>query len=119
VKFKTDENLPNEAAALISESGHDVHTVWDEALAGMPDLDVSAAACVERRILITLDTDFANVHAYPSERFAGIVVLRPKKQDKVIVATYLRRLLAAVQLRSPVRELWIVEKDRIRVRRGE
>ena len=57
----------DEAASILRESGHDVHTVWDEALAGMPDLDVSAAPRSERRFLITLDTDFANVHAYPPE----------------------------------------------------
>jgi predicted nuclease of predicted toxin-antitoxin system len=37
VKFKTDENLPREAATVLQSAGFDAETVWSEALSGAPD----------------------------------------------------------------------------------
>ena len=118
MKFKVDENLPAAATQILRVSGHDAHTVWDESLAGAADPQISISACLEDRILITLDRDFADVHVYPPEQHCGIIVLRPKAQDEATVVAYVRRVLAAIQLRSAVGELWIVERDRIRIRRG-
>jgi predicted nuclease of predicted toxin-antitoxin system len=116
VRFKTDENLPVEAALALRDYGFDVETVWGEALAGADDQTVVARAHGERRILITLDLDFANIHAYPPGQHSGIVVLRLKHQDKTSVVRQVHRLVAALNQRSPVGELWVVETNRIRFR---
>ena len=34
MKIKLDENLPSRVASLLNGMGHDVHTVFDEGLAG-------------------------------------------------------------------------------------
>jgi hypothetical protein len=68
--------------------------------------------------LITLDLDFADIRTYPSEHYSGIVVLRPKAQDKIAIMALLRRLLKALEGNRPGQELWIVESDRIRYRRS-
>ncbi len=62
--FKTDENLPVEAAALLKEHGIDAVTVLDQKLGGRPDTDVAAVCKSEGRALVTLDLDFANIDAY-------------------------------------------------------
>ena len=84
MKFKIDENLPLEAATALRDAGFDVETVWDEALSGAADEIIAARVQHETRVLVTLDLDldFANIQAYPPDRFAGIVVLRSKTQDK-------------------------------------
>jgi predicted nuclease of predicted toxin-antitoxin system len=118
VKFKIDENLPVEAAMILREAGFDVETIWDETLSGAADDIVAARVRSEARVLVTLDLDFANIQAYPPAHHAGIIVLRPKTQDKPTVLAYIRKLLAILQQRSPVGELWIVQRDRIRFRQG-
>ena len=118
MKFKTDENLPVEAAATLREFGFDADTVRDENLSGAEDRLIAARARSEGRILITLDLDFANIHAYPPDQHAGIIVLRLHAQDKATVISYVRRTAAALGRRSPVGELWIVQSDRIRFRHG-
>jgi predicted nuclease of predicted toxin-antitoxin system len=118
VKFKTDENLPLEAAATLRESGFDVATVLDENLSGSDDQVIAARVRSEDRILLTLDLDFANIQAYPPHEHPGIIVLRLKSQDKATVIAYVRRMAAALDRRSPVGELWIVEQNRIRFRHG-
>ena len=118
MKFKTDENLPIEAFTTLQESGFDAYTVQDEALSGTADEILAARARDEARVLVTLDLDFANIQAYPPDQHAGIIVLRPNKQDKATVMALLRRIIPVLQERNPVRELWIVQHDRIRFRQS-
>ena len=75
-RFKLDENLPRDAAALFGAAGHDAQTALDENLGGRPDRDVIEAARTEGRIFVTLDVDFADIRDYPSSEFPGIWVLR-------------------------------------------
>jgi predicted nuclease of predicted toxin-antitoxin system len=79
---------------------------------------ISSRCRAEARVLVTLDLDFGNIHAYPPSHHAGIIVLRPKKQDKTTILRLMPRLALALTNRASARELWIVEPDRIRFRAG-
>jgi predicted nuclease of predicted toxin-antitoxin system len=81
VKFKTDENLPIEAAGILRGAGFVADTVADEDLSGADDDTVASASWSDNRILVTLDLDFANIRAYRPGEHAGILVLRFKRQD--------------------------------------
>ena len=81
MKFKLDENLPVSSAAILTSGGHDVDTVADEGLIGVPDRDVVAAATAAGRILISLDRGLGDIRAYPPGSHAGIVVLRLTDQS--------------------------------------
>jgi predicted nuclease of predicted toxin-antitoxin system len=119
LKFKIDENLPIEAAKTLCDAGVDAETIGDERLSGADDQVVAARVQWEVRVLVTLDLDFANIQAYPPEQFAGIIVLRLKAQDKPTVLAHVRRATAVLQQRSQVGELWIIQHDRVRFRRGK
>ena len=45
-------------------------------LDGAPDSYISIVCRREKRALITLDTDFADIRAYPPQDFSGLIVLR-------------------------------------------
>jgi len=51
MKFKVDENLPEEAARLLADAGHDASTALQEQLGGEPDARV-AQTCVALRPLL-------------------------------------------------------------------
>jgi len=116
VRFKTDENLPIDAATTLRACGHDVETVLDETLSGADDRVLADRVRSEERILVTLDLDFANIRAYPPNEHPGIIVLRPKTQDRATIVEFVRKVVAALDHRSPTGALWIVERDRIRYR---
>ena len=118
MNFKIDENLPKEICRFFQEEGHDALTVLDERLGGHPDCEIANVCKKEFRILITLDTDFSNILAYPPRQYSGIIVFRTDDQSKPIVMSYARRVLAAMSVESPVGRLWIVDRQRIRVRDG-
>jgi predicted nuclease of predicted toxin-antitoxin system len=114
--FKTDENLPLEVAVLLRGHGLDVATVLEQKLGGHPDADIAAVCRAEHRVLVTLDTDFANIDAYPPADHAGIVVLRLARQDKEHVLRVLASLVPHLVTADLVGRLWIVEETRIRER---
>lgn len=116
MKFKVDENLPSEVTALLREVGHDSLSVLDQTLGGADDDKIFNVCREEKRILVTLDLDFANVQAYPPSMGCGIIVLRLVWQDKNTVIAAVRRLLSILKRESPKRKLWIVEGERIRIR---
>lgn len=82
MKFKADENLPVEVADLLHQAGYDAATVFEEHLEGRPDSDIASVCREEGVVLITLDTDFADICAHPPAQFPGLIVLRLHKQDK-------------------------------------
>jgi predicted nuclease of predicted toxin-antitoxin system len=116
LKFKVDENLPLECASCLRDAGYDAKTVSAEKLSGANDSQLFERCQAESRILITLDLDFADLYAYPPSSSAGIVVLRPRAQDTRTILSLLKRMIVVMAEKTPQRQLWIVEPDRIRFR---
>lgn len=115
-KFKVDENLPVEVAELLRQAGYDALTVYDENLAGTRDPQIASVCKEEKRALVTLDTDFADIGAYPPKDYSGLIVLRLKMQDKHHVIKVFNRLVKLIPTEKLEQKLWIVDENRIRVR---
>jgi len=116
IKIKLDENMPTSAVSLCRQKGHDVHTVFDEALNGGMDEKIAESCCKEYRVLITLDTDFSDIRAYPPKDYAGIVLLRPHRQSEPQVIKLLESVLPMFQTEPVHGFLWIVESAGVRIR---
>ncbi len=116
VKLKTDENIPTEAVDLLREAGHDVATVFDQSLGGRTDPEIASVCQREGRVLMTLDTDFADIRTYPPSDYPGLIVLRLTRQGTPEVLHVARRLLGLLKEHSCRHALWIVEPQRIRIR---
>jgi predicted nuclease of predicted toxin-antitoxin system len=118
LKLKIDENLPSECADILRAGGFEADTVAEERLTGADDSAIAFRVRSEGRVLVTLDLDFANIQAYPPAEYAGIIIVRSKRQDKHTVLALVHRIVLVLSNRGPAGELWIVEPDRIRFRIG-
>lgn len=116
MKFKIDENLPIEAAALLNQAGYDTGTVYDQNLAGEADSTIAAICQAEKRAIVTLDLDFADIRAYPPKQYSGLIVLRLNQQDKPYVLKIVERLIKALSTETLTGHLWIIDEKRIRIR---
>src|SRR3990172_5316098 len=116
MKFKLDENLPIEAAALLRDAGIDASTVTEQHLSGAADPMLFAVCQREQRTLVTLDTDFADIRSYPPESHAGVVVLRLARQDIPHLLQALSRLVPLLRAEPTLGHLWIVQEHRVRIR---
>ena len=101
---------------MLRQVGYDAITVLGQHLAGAPDSDIASVCQKEGRILITLDTDFADIRAYPPAQFPGLIVLRLHSQDEPHVLEIIGRLIPLLASEPLERLLWIVEETRLRVR---
>lgn len=115
MRFKLDENLDPRVAALLAEGGHDVDSVRDEGLSGHSDPAIYSAIRSSRRVLVTLDMDFANPFHFPPEGTEGIVVVRVPRPLLSLIRSTIRGALPALKSGGVRGALWIVEPGRIRV----
>jgi predicted nuclease of predicted toxin-antitoxin system len=116
VSFKLDENLPASAVTALRGAGFDTSSVLLQGLGGSKDPHVAAVCREERRILVTLDLDFADIRTYPPGSGPGVVILRPARQSIQDILDLIAVFVDAIT-REPVDgALWIVERERIRVR---
>lgn len=119
MQVKIDENLPAEAASLFRSAGHEASTVGDQGLVGASDTTIAERIRAEGKTLLSADLDFSDIRAYPPADYHGLLVLRLRRLDKPHVLSVLRRLLQVLERRSPAKELWIVEEERVRIRVGD
>lgn len=116
MRVKVDENIGATGVDLLRRAGHDTMTVREQGLAGSADEVVFRHCCAERRTLITLDRDFAQVPRFPPKASAGIVVLELGGPASLrLLLSRLNDFLAFVASRSVAGELWIIEPGRVRV----
>lgn len=118
MKFKVDENLPIELADLLNEAGHDAITVNDEDLGGADD-DILVPVCKrEGRAFLTFDLGLSDIRSYPPSQYPGLIVFRLKSQDTPHVLRVARGLLGVMKDEDVAQRLWIVEENRVRIRRA-
>jgi predicted nuclease of predicted toxin-antitoxin system len=116
MKFKTDENLPTDATAILMERGYDAASVHEQQLAGHPDNEIAIVCRSEERVIVTMDLDFADIRNFPPADYFGIIILRPEVNSIPRIGRLLLRAIAALDDQPIVGRLWIVEEHRIRVR---
>ena len=114
--FKIDENLPVEVAELLRDSGHDALTVLDQQLGGQPDRTIGGILRDEKRALMTLDLDFADIRAFPPGEYAGLILFRLPVQDKHSILSLVKRVIPLLSREPLVGTLWIVDPTAIRIR---
>jgi predicted nuclease of predicted toxin-antitoxin system len=115
-RFKIDENLPHDAAELLKRAGHDVTSVVEQQLGGRSDSIVLDVCRRESRVLVTLDLDFTDIRLHPVGSHAGIWVLRSSSQSIAAILALLRGALAALETEGCDNRLWIIERNRVRIR---
>jgi predicted nuclease of predicted toxin-antitoxin system len=116
LRFKVDENLPDEVAALLRAAGHDAETVIQEQMGGAVDVVVDETCRREERVLITFDKGFGNIRTHPPCERPGVILLRLRHQDTASVLAVTTRLLALLSRESVFHRLWVVDETDVRVR---
>jgi len=116
MRIKLDENFGARTDELFRSAGHDVETVRHEQLSGCTDAELYARCSREKRCLVTLDLDFADILRFPPAASSGIVVLRlPRNPSFSALQMLVRQFLHTAGLRPLAGNLWIVEPGRIRI----
>ncbi|MEM7533408.1 MAG: DUF5615 family PIN-like protein [Chloroflexota bacterium] len=116
MKFKIDENLPQDVTTLFQRYGYDTMSIHDQTMSGELDENIAVVCQDEDRVIVTLDTDFADIRTYPPQNYPGIIVLRLRQHDKPYVLSIIQRIITALGDTPIHRQLWLVDEKRIRIR---
>ena len=114
MRFKLDENLPQELLEDLHRLGHDTDSVVSEGLAGSDDKKVVRAAIDARRILLTLDKGIPRL--FQRRRETGVVLFRPDSLGRKTVLSFIRSRLPVLLSIALEGQLTVVGPSRIRVR---
>ncbi|MCX7623947.1 MAG: DUF5615 family PIN-like protein [Thermomicrobium sp.] len=114
MRFLVDENVPRSVEQELRQRGRDVLAVR-AVHPGAPDRAVLASARRERRILVTLDKDFAELAA--SDPDSPMVVLLRVRRVSDLRLLVDRLLAALATIDRTTGTLVTVEAHRVRVRR--
>lgn len=104
---------------VLTVRGWDVHDVHEEGLAATLDVVIREACEREDRVLVTLDTDFADVRLVHPIISPGIILLRPPNQSIAATIACLDGAARLLATESPRGALWLVEPERVRIRRRD
>jgi len=95
VKVKLDENLPTTLATRLGSLGHDVETVFDEALSGADDDRIWQAVQQEGRFLITQDLDFSDIRKFSPGTHHGLLLVRLRNPGRLALTELISSLFAS------------------------
>ncbi|HEY7343419.1 MAG TPA: DUF5615 family PIN-like protein [Ktedonobacterales bacterium] len=115
--FLVDENLSRLLASLLRTAGYQAEDVREVGLGAHPDADVWRYAQGQARIIITQDSDFADIRAYPPPH-AGIVIA--DLPDRLVIAAKMQVILdglASLVGQSLANAIVTIAPGKVRVRR--
>lgn len=118
LRFLVDEDLPRSTARVLREAGYQADDVRDIGLSGHTDREVFERAQSLSAVLLTGDSDFANILTFPPATHVGMVVSRIP--DEVSTQTLNRELPNVLKQLSEDEfkgALMIAEIGQVRIRR--
>jgi predicted nuclease of predicted toxin-antitoxin system len=117
MKIKLDENLPHRLATLLKKFGHDVRTLYEEALTGHADAEVWKAAQKESRFLITQDLDFSDSRKFAPGSHHGILLIRLRSPNRRALIERIEELFQKEDVGEWARCFVVATERKIRVLR--
>ncbi len=116
MRFKVDENLPEEVAEFLVALGYSAHTVEEEGLGGASDPAVISAAEAEGRILLTLDKGITGQLRGSLPKHCGVVLFRPKSLGRGATLLFVTRHIETL-IKLPIADrITVVTETGIRIR---
>lgn len=113
-----DENIRDTTTEWLRGLGHDAVSVKEVGIGGMDDQRVLDHAVSENRVLLTFNSDFADIRALAGLDHPGIIRLRFKIQTEAVVHPVLQRALKQLQHESTCNLLVTVQRDKLRRRKS-
>ncbi len=118
MKFLLDANMPRSALHAFVDAGHEASHVRELGLGDASDGEIDQFALTRSLVLVTRDTDFCDIRAYPPANSPGRLVLRvPDTSVASDIATLVRRFLLDPNMAEQLPgHLAILDTTRVRFR---
>ena len=95
LRFLTDENIDKELVLFLRAEGFDVFDIKEEGLFRLSDAAILELSFLQKRIVISQDSDFGKLIFRDGEFFHGIIYLRPGHQSSILHIETMRAIIEA------------------------
>jgi len=120
LKFFLDNCVPNSVIQALRGAGHEVFILKEHIPLVSDDAVVITKAQELGAILVSLNSDFADITTYPPSQYKGIIALQVRNHPDSII-TIVQRLInylsAHPEMPGYKGQLFLVEAYRIRIRK--
>lgn len=118
IKLILDQNLRAETLPFLRGMGLDVTSTRELGMETTSDEEIGAWAADNDRIVMTFDSDFGDIRAFPPGSNPGVIRLRIEPQTTEVIHPVLEALFSDIDHEKLRGALTIVTRSRIRIRRG-
>jgi len=115
LRILTDENISPRVVSFLRQQGLDVVDVKENGWQGKKDKYLLKQAYLDKRFVLTHDSDFGTLAIYKTQKYYGIIYLRLNNLKFHNVIKVLKKLLQLEQ-ELFVGCLIVVKESRIRIR---
>jgi len=115
MKIKLDENMPVRLADSLRDLGHEVDTVAEEGMKGLPDAHIWDAVSKEPRFLVSQDLDFSDIRRY-HDSDAGALIVRLNDPGRENLYNRVMQLFRTEHVQDWDNCLVIVTEKKVRIR---
>jgi predicted nuclease of predicted toxin-antitoxin system len=117
MKILADENLYEPIINYIRNFTNDIISIRSSGLSGITDDEVYHLACLEKRVIITMDKDFSRVFRFPAERCGGIIVVKIYKRTVKETLEIFKKFYITLKEEDIIANLVIITPEGIRIKR--
>lgn len=116
MELKLDEKFSRHLKPVLMALGHDTLTAADENLLSRPDTEIAHASKREKRMVLTLDIEFADLRKYPPGSHPGIILFRPQSLSPLSVNKFIADFIGRTELDKLAACVAVVDPVHVRVR---
>ncbi|MBK3332941.1 hypothetical protein GWK41_07655 [Persephonella atlantica] len=119
MKFLIDENIPKMLADKIVKKYPESIYVLNSNLQGKSDLEIFRFCKENRYVLVTMDSDFADIFEYPLKSTEGRILLRFKNLKLKEITEKTLKSLEIIE-KKPIKEsIVVISNNKIRIKKQE
>jgi predicted nuclease of predicted toxin-antitoxin system len=116
MRFLADMGVSPRCAQWLRAQGHDAVHLYEQDLHALPDNEVMRKAWEEKRVLLTMDLDFAQLASTGMDALPTVVVFRLNDQRPQSIQRRLEELIPTLESMQG-KSIVSVSNDRIRIRK--
>lgn len=110
-----DESVTKTIRGWLKKKGFDTLNVRDTELKGAKDQIIAEYAAKNHMIILTLDTDFAQIYHNSPKETLSVIVIRANPSTPAVIIEILNKAHEKIDLKKTSNQLMILTKRKIRI----
>ncbi|MBI4743747.1 MAG: DUF5615 family PIN-like protein [Actinobacteria bacterium] len=117
MRFLADMPISRSTVKHLQSKGHNALHLLDLNMGRAKDKDIAKLAIAEKRILLTMDLDFASIVALSKSALPSVIIFRLRNNRPITINNLLDKNLSKIAPELKKGAIAIFEENRVRLRK--